>query len=55
MPSMLFSGAINPVRNPNTPSTFFQPMAFYWSSSVISNGVKEFLPPFLSLEGRGER
>jgi hypothetical protein len=34
-------GAINPVRNLNTPSTFFQPMDFYWSSSVISNGVKE--------------
>jgi hypothetical protein len=34
-------GAINPVRNPDTPSTFFQPMDFYWSSSVISNGVKE--------------
>jgi hypothetical protein len=32
---------INPVRNPNTPSTLFQPVDFYWSSSAISNGVKE--------------
>jgi hypothetical protein len=48
-------GSINPVRNSETLSTFFQPMNLHWPSSIISNGVKELGKEKNKIEKKSEK